>query len=167
MSDAWLLVGSLPGTYEYRGSHGKTTRYPAVDLKQPRVPLAESPRKRAYGAFSSPRCVAAAKTPDGPAISISPGFTRECSRNTSAGTCSRSLDRRKPIVSFQSSSASLARLRSPTWHRGDREALWWRGISHPIASIDARVNAAYLASLLCHCFEGSEWARRYFDFVKA
>src|SRR5271168_897851 len=53
------------------------------------------------------------------------------------------------------------------WHRGDREALWWPGISHPIASIDARVNVAYLASLLWHCFEGSECARRYFDFVKA
>lgn len=54
-----------------------------------------------------------------------------------------------------------------TWHRDDRDALWWPGISHPIASIDARVNVAYLASLLWHCFEGSECARKYFDFVKA
>jgi hypothetical protein len=40
---------------------------------------------------------------------------------------------------------------------------------HPatMLKIDARVNVAYLASLLWHCFEGSEWARRYFEFVKA
>jgi hypothetical protein len=53
------------------------------------------------------------------------------------------------------------------WHRGNREALWWPGISHPIASIDARVNVIYLTSLLWHCFEGNECTRRYFDFVKA
>ncbi len=86
--------------------------------------------------------------PDGPAISISHGFTRECSRNTLAGICSCSLDRRKPIVFFQSYSASLAR-RLTRGIAATGEALWWPGISHPIASIYARVNAAYLASLLC------------------
>jgi hypothetical protein len=53
------------------------------------------------------------------------------------------------------------------WHRSDGVALWWPGISHPIASIYARVNAAYLASLLWHCFEGSEWACSYSKFAKA
>ncbi len=84
-----------------------------VGLRQHRVPLAEQPNGRSYGLFSFPRCMAAAANITlGPAISISHGLTFECSRNTLAGICSRSLDRRKPIVSFQSSSASLARFRT-------------------------------------------------------
>jgi hypothetical protein len=62
--------------------------------------------------FSFPRCVAAAaKMTVGPAISISHGLTLECSRNTLGGICSRSLDRKRLIVFFQSSSASHARFR--------------------------------------------------------
>jgi len=65
-----------------------------------------------------------------------------------AGICSRSLNRREANCLF-SELFGFSRPTPYAWHRSDGEALWWPGISHPIASIYARVNAAYLASLLC------------------
>ncbi|HEV2702905.1 MAG TPA: TniQ family protein [Steroidobacteraceae bacterium] len=47
------------------------------------------------------------------------------------------------------------------WRDGVGKTVWWPQVRHPLAGIEVRVMAAYVASALWHCFLGSKWIGSY------